>query len=270
MEKINTEELHRLIAEDKLEECLDLLMEIYNKNALLKEVVLQKRRFKALVAENRQGIISYEDSTLERNKIARAILDLIKELEQIEQLSPTRRKWHLFFDRYKILLGIATIVLLGFIGFIIKSKVDQRTHQATIKKLDREISDRIASIRITDWYRHALMEDSSSLNICSNLLTNSINDDFQGRTLKSLLIDLENNIPEKEKNAVKQALEILQDIESKYNDNFLINNPTYIARFYADVISMNKLRWVIYNHRDDQTLIEVSKEMEAIYDEIFY
>ena len=78
--QIDKEPLYELIGQDEIEEVLEILKDLANKHnwtILKKEVITLTGRINFLNREIRKGFINEEDSTIVRNKIREAIMNLI-------------------------------------------------------------------------------------------------------------------------------------------------------------------------------------------------
>ena len=70
-----------LIAKNEIKEAIKLLRQILKHSPKLDEVLQQSSRFSALRKEIRQDTIDYEDVTATENKISKALLELISEVD---------------------------------------------------------------------------------------------------------------------------------------------------------------------------------------------
>lgn len=74
--------IRQLIAEDKLEQALELLRLKLSGEPLLDEALHQSGRFQYIRKQIRLGIVSFEDANLTQNQIRFGLLDLLSEMEQ--------------------------------------------------------------------------------------------------------------------------------------------------------------------------------------------
>ena len=76
------EQVRTLVAQDELSEALLLLRQLLEKGKELDIAILQAGRFAALETRIMSGTISYEISTLERNKLRANLISLVNRLEE--------------------------------------------------------------------------------------------------------------------------------------------------------------------------------------------
>jgi len=73
--------LKKLIAKGKLKKAISHLQELTNDTPLLNKVILQSSRLSILSKEIHEGILRFDDIQIERNKITKAVLSLIDEID---------------------------------------------------------------------------------------------------------------------------------------------------------------------------------------------
>jgi hypothetical protein len=83
---INKKQLKKLISKDKLDEAIDILIEHYDDDVNLNYIILLSNRLNSLVLRERKGIISFEDASLEKNKITNSLISIIDDNFNYEEI----------------------------------------------------------------------------------------------------------------------------------------------------------------------------------------
>jgi len=71
------DEIIQLIAKDRMEEALNKAEKILNGSPMFLDFILQKSRYNSLINDMMRGTITFENSSVEANKIKYALLDLL-------------------------------------------------------------------------------------------------------------------------------------------------------------------------------------------------
>lgn len=103
---MNLDEIRSLVGQNKIKEALESLQELLIHSKLKNEIILTTSRFKELQESIRKGIIKYEDSSTEKNKIKNSLLEILTEIED------TYKKKFRFINKFSIIsLSVITTVL---------------------------------------------------------------------------------------------------------------------------------------------------------------
>lgn len=116
MDKEQVKTIKTLIAKDKIEKALDLLLKYFDENQIENELLLNSARFNELKSITRKGIISTEAGIIEKNKIRLSILEILEEIE-IAERNPgllDRRSTGRNNIVVSVIVGIVLIILLYF------------------------------------------------------------------------------------------------------------------------------------------------------------
>lgn len=90
---MNKEELKNLVAKGKLEDAINLLVEISNQFLLYfnEDIILLSSRFNTIKSEKIKGIIRSEDYSIESNSITNSILKIISLIDELD-ISKIKKK----------------------------------------------------------------------------------------------------------------------------------------------------------------------------------
>jgi|GEM_PF-2320144 len=239
-----------LISEHEIQKALEQLEVVFKNREIIKEVILHKSRHKGLLKDNRSGIVSYSETSIEKNKIVKAILDLVDDLEYVQESSKLRQWIYFHTVQFRAILGGFILVVVCLAAYLLS---DNSRRQA-IEELDQEISSRIKQIDPFTWYKK-YSETDISTDLAQRLWGVPSGDDakheqFKNENLGSLMYKLKKLVRADEKESIKFALKVLENIQNGYEGGVLQEDPHKIGPFYNEVINMNSYRWVNMNGLD--------------------
>lgn len=122
-ESINScvSEIRELIVNDKLELAFEQMRDLFTENKKFNnEIDFQVYRYRNLMKGIREGIIKYDDVNIDKNKMVKAALNLLDEIDQnnpAENLPKEKTT-----QKSKILLPFLFIALIGYIMLLIFGK----------------------------------------------------------------------------------------------------------------------------------------------------
>ena len=258
-------EVKKLIQEDKLESGLELLDQLFNSDSSVKELIFQKGRYRHLLRNDRLGILTYSELNQERNKIRRALIELIFEIEDEEYLVPNKNLMIGNYPRVKFIKSVIIAFSVFLILFFIWIK-DRRLKIQTnkIARLDQEIAERIKNIDIVHWHKVNL--DRDTLINLPNILflppekNKVLYEEFSNDNFKSLLYELKDElIEEKEKQDIKRAILKFEEIQERHID--LSFDPKDALEFYINLVELNSIRWTEFNEIDERDIQDIGKQL---------
>lgn len=77
-----TEKVVELVGKDDLKSAISLLYQLLKNNPKLDDVIMQSSQLNDIMRQIRNGVVSFEDASITKNKIRMAILSLVSEIEE--------------------------------------------------------------------------------------------------------------------------------------------------------------------------------------------
>lgn len=139
METISSfiDKIHALIAKDHFQEAIRETQSLLKGSPLFDELILQSARYSDIMKQMRLGLIDFQDSTTEKNKIRYALIDIVRELEEnTSENTPLRTEVEYYFKSKEanfsnrtVITGNENINLQNISGSLIKIQTGNTTNQ---------------------------------------------------------------------------------------------------------------------------------------------